>query len=54
MTGEGENYDVTDTVPAGHSSDADTSLARRELGIRMNSALPKLMPRERVIFGFEA
>jgi len=49
-TAEGENYDRLDAVSAGRTSEPDTALARRELGFRINSALQRLTPRERVIF----
>ena len=47
---EGENYDLLDRVCAGRSGDPDTALASRELGFRINCALQRLTPRERVIF----
>ena len=50
VTAEGENFDLLDTVAAGRSGDPDTALARRELGFRINCALQRLTPRERVIF----
>ena len=39
-----------DAVSAGRASEPDTALASRELGFRINSALQRLTPRERIIF----
>lgn len=47
---EGESYDLLDAVPAGRSSDPTLPLARRELSFRIQCALKRLTPRERVIF----
>src|SRR5919204_6509509 len=48
---EGEEYDVLDQVPDGRAmSNPERDLMRRELGTRINTALEKLTPRERMVF----
>jgi RNA polymerase sigma-70 factor, ECF subfamily len=48
---EGEQYDVLSQVPDGRSAaDPERDLMRRELGARINHALAKLTPRERMVF----
>jgi RNA polymerase sigma-70 factor (ECF subfamily) len=48
---EGEEYDVLDQVPDGRAmSNPERDLMRRELGTRINTALDKLTPRERMVF----
>ncbi len=48
---EGEQYDVLDRVPDGRSAaNPERDLMRRELGGRINAALEKLTPRERMVF----
>src|SRR5215472_16208482 len=47
---EGETYDLISQVPDGRSgSNPERDLMRRELGSRINSALDKLTPRERMV-----
>jgi RNA polymerase sigma-70 factor, ECF subfamily len=47
----GEQYDVLDRVPDGRSgADPERDLMRRELAGRINRALDKLTPRERMVF----
>ncbi len=47
----GEQYDVLSQVPDGRSAaDPERDLMRRELGSRINHALDKLTPRERMVF----
>lgn len=50
MSGEGENLDLLDTIAADRSSEPYTAIACRELGSRIDWALQRLTPRERVIF----
>ena len=50
VSAEGENYDLLDTFSAGRFCEPDAALACRELGSRINCALQRLTPRERVIF----
>ena len=50
VTPEGETYDRLGTLSASRSSQPDTALASRELNFRINSALRRLTPRERVVF----
>jgi RNA polymerase sigma-70 factor (ECF subfamily) len=48
---EGESYDVLDQVADGRSgANPERDLMRRELGTRINQALEKLTPRERMVF----
>jgi len=48
---QGEQYDVLDQVPdARAGANPERDLMRRELGTRINSALEKLTPRERMVF----
>jgi RNA polymerase sigma-70 factor (ECF subfamily) len=48
---EGEQYDVIERVPDGRaSSNPERVLMRRELGNRINNALDRLTPRERMVF----
>ena len=48
---EGEQYDVLSQVPDGRSgANPERDLMRRELGGRINRALEKLTPRERMVF----
>ncbi len=48
---EGEQYDVLEQVPDGRaSSNPERDLMRRELGTRINRALERLSPRERMVF----
>lgn len=48
---EGEQYDVLDRVPDGRAaSNPERDLMTRELGSRINRALEKLTPRERMVF----
>jgi len=48
---QGESYDVLDQVPdARAGSNPEHDLMSRELGRRINHALDKLSPRERVVF----
>ena len=48
---EGEAYDVLDQVPdARAGANPERDLMRRELGTRINHALDKLTPRERMVF----
>jgi RNA polymerase sigma-70 factor (ECF subfamily) len=48
---EGESYDVLDQVPDGRAgANPERDLMRRELGTRINYALEKLTPRERMVF----
>ncbi len=47
----GEQYDLLDRVPDGRSSaNPERDLMRRELGNRINYALERLTPRERMVF----
>jgi len=46
----GEEYDLQDTTVADRSADPHVALANRELGLRINFALNKLTPRERLVF----
>ena len=47
----GEQYDVLDRVPDGRAgANPERDLMRRELGGRINRALEKLTPRERMVF----
>jgi RNA polymerase sigma-70 factor, ECF subfamily len=47
----GEEFDVLDQVPDGRSgANPERDLMRRELGTRINKALEKLTPRERMVF----
>jgi RNA polymerase sigma-70 factor, ECF subfamily len=47
----GEQYDVLSQLPDGRSAaDPERDLMRRELGSRINHALDKLTPRERMVF----
>jgi RNA polymerase sigma-70 factor (ECF subfamily) len=51
VDGEGEQYDVLSQVPDARSAaNPERDLMRRELGTRINSALDKLTPRERMVF----
>ena len=48
---EGEQYDILERVPDGRaSSNPERDLMRRELGNRINNALGRLTPRERMVF----
>ena len=48
---QGEAYDVLAQVPDGRSgANPERDLMRRELGTRINHALDKLTPRERMVF----
>ena len=48
---DGESYDVLDRVPDGRASaNPERDLMSRELGNRINGALDKLTPRERMVF----
>jgi len=48
---EGEQYDILERVPDGRaSSNPERDLMRRELGSRINNALDRLTPRERMVF----
>jgi len=48
---EGESYDVLAQVPDARSgANPERDLMRRELGTRINHALEKLTPRERMVF----
>ena len=48
---QGEQYDVLDQVPdARAGANPERDLMRRELGTRINHALEKLTPRERMVF----
>jgi RNA polymerase sigma-70 factor, ECF subfamily len=48
---QGEAYDVLSQVPDGRSgANPERDLMRRELGTRINHALDKLTPRERMVF----
>ena len=48
---QGEAYDVLAQVPDGRSgANPERDLMRRELGTRINHALEKLTPRERMVF----
>src|SRR5262249_5227160 len=48
---QGEQYDVLDRVPDGRAgANPERDLMRRELGTRINYALEKLTPRERMVF----
>ncbi len=48
---EGESYDLLDQVPdARAGANPERDLMRRELGTRINQALEKLTPRERMVF----
>ncbi len=48
---QGEVYDVLDQVPDGRAgANPERDLMRRELGKRINHALEKLTPRERMVF----
>ena len=48
---QGESYDVLAQVPDGRSgANPERDLMRRELGTRINHALEKLTPRERMVF----
>ena len=48
---DGEQYDVLDQVPdARAGANPERDLMRRELGNRINSALDRLTPRERMVF----
>lgn len=48
---EGEQFDVLDQVPDGRAAaNPERDLMRRELGSRINKALEKLTPRERMVF----
>ena len=47
----GEQFDVLDRVPDGRAgANPERDLMRRELGHRINSALERLTPRERMVF----
>ncbi len=47
----GEQYDVLEQMPDGRAAaDPERDLMRRELGGRINNALEKLTPRERMVF----
>ncbi len=51
MDSQGEAYDVLAQVPDGRSgANPERDLMRRELGTRINHALGKLTPRERMVF----
>ena len=51
MDAQGEEYDVLDQVPDGRAgANPERDLMRRELGARINRALDKLTPRERMVF----
>jgi RNA polymerase sigma-70 factor (ECF subfamily) len=51
MDAQGESYDVLAQVPDGRSgANPERDLMRRELGKRINHALEKLTPRERMVF----
>ena len=50
VTAEGENVDLLDTLTADCSGEPDTDITREELGFRIDCALQRLTPRERVIF----
>ena len=46
-----EQYDILERVPDGRaSSNPERDLMRRELGNRINNALGRLTPRERMVF----
>lgn len=48
---DGEPYDVLERVPDGRSSsNPERDLMRREMGARINRALERLSPRERMVF----
>src|SRR5215467_14570416 len=48
---DGEQYDVLDQVPDNRAaSNPERDLMRREMGNRINHALDKLTPRERMVF----
>ena len=48
---QGESYDVIEQTPdARAGANPERDLMRRELGTRINSALDKLSPRERMVF----
>jgi RNA polymerase sigma-70 factor (ECF subfamily) len=48
---QGESYDLLAQVPDGRSgANPERDLMRRELGKRINHALDKLTPRERMVF----
>jgi len=48
---QGEHYDVLAQVPDGRAgANPERDLMRRELGTRINHALEKLTPRERMVF----
>ncbi len=48
---QGESYDVIEQTPdARAGANPERDLMRRELGTRINSALEKLSPRERMVF----
>jgi RNA polymerase sigma-70 factor (ECF subfamily) len=48
---DGEQYDVLERVPDGRSSsNPERDLMRREVGARINRALERLSPRERMVF----
>lgn len=48
---EGEQFSVLDQVPDGRAgANPERDLMRRELGSRINKALEKLTPRERMVF----
>jgi RNA polymerase sigma-70 factor, ECF subfamily len=48
---QGEHYDVLSQVPDGRAgANPERDLMRRELGTRINHALSKLTPRERMVF----
>jgi RNA polymerase sigma-70 factor (ECF subfamily) len=49
-TAEGENFDLLDTIAADRSAERDAAITRQELGFRMDCALQRLTPQERVIF----
>src|SRR5437899_7557898 len=51
LDAEGGQYDVLEQVPDGRaSSNPEHDLMRRELGSRINRALERLSPRERMVF----
>jgi len=48
---EGEQFDLLDQVPDGRAgANPERDLMRRELGSRINKALERLTPRERMVF----
>lgn len=50
LSAKDEDYDLSNKIAAGRSHNPETGLARRELAFRINRALQRLTPRERVVF----